>query len=185
MKQVANEMRRGRRSFRGHESFSGDNPGRDGKMKPRQTGKIMAVSSLVFAGLLWLSPPAMAEDPVDFPDATLKAAVESALGVSDPTPTDMLSLTDLRANRSGIADITGLEFATNLTHLELLRNRIIDISPRYSPSMRQSTVPGFTSLRVQKSLTGMGASGVPTLKRMAYGWPSGTCPPCSCMGAAK
>ena len=34
-----------------------------------------------------------AEDPVYFPDAELKAAIEQALGVVDPTPTDMLALT--------------------------------------------------------------------------------------------
>ena len=35
----------------------------------------------------------LAEDPVYFPDANLKAAVEQALGKTDPTPTDMLTLT--------------------------------------------------------------------------------------------
>ena len=44
----------------------------------------------------------MAEEPVYFADASLKAAVEEALGVTNPTPTDMLRLTDLSADRLDI-----------------------------------------------------------------------------------
>ena len=83
---------------------------------------------LALVGLLGLSPLAMAEDPVNFPDANLKAEVESALGISDPTPTDMLSLTFLHATASGILDLTGIEYATHLTTLSLFRNQIRDIS---------------------------------------------------------
>ncbi|MFB0524907.1 MAG: hypothetical protein ACETVZ_05160 [Phycisphaerae bacterium] len=36
--------------------------------------------------------------PVVFADANLKAAIEDTLGISDPTPADMLGLTILRAN---------------------------------------------------------------------------------------
>ena len=58
---------------------------------------------------LCLSVRAQAEEPVDFASANLKAAVEGQLGVSDPTPTDMLKLTFLDANSRTIADLTGLE----------------------------------------------------------------------------
>jgi len=71
---------------------------------------------------------AFAEDPVHFADANLKAAVEAALGVSDPTPNDMLALTYLNASNLGIADLTGLEHAVNLTGLEASNNQIDDIS---------------------------------------------------------
>ena len=65
---------------------------------------------------------------VSFNDANLKAAVEAELGISDPTPADMLGLTQLNANSSGITDLTGLEFGTNLTRLLLYNNQISDIS---------------------------------------------------------
>ncbi len=70
-----------------------------------------------------------AESPVYFADANLKAAVESRLGLSDPTPSDMLSLTWLQIVSGGITDLTGLEYATNLTYLYLEVNQISDISP--------------------------------------------------------
>jgi hypothetical protein len=76
---------------------------------------------------------ARAEDPVYFADARLKAAVEQALYISDPTPTDMLSLTDLicpnsedRAN--AISSLAGLEYAVNLRALNLQYHEISNIS---------------------------------------------------------
>jgi internalin A len=71
---------------------------------------------------------ARAEYPVHFGDANLKAAVEVALGVSDPTPTDMLSLTQLGVSGKGIQSLTGLEDATNLDTLNTRGNSISDIS---------------------------------------------------------
>jgi len=91
-----------------------------------RTKAVVILMTLV--GLFGLSQLAMAEDPVYFADANLKAAVESALGISDPTPTDMLSLTNLNANDRGIVDLTGIEHATNLTYLWLYYNQISDIS---------------------------------------------------------
>lgn len=69
------------------------------------------------------------DGPVIFADAYLKAAVEAALGVTDPNATDMLALTFLTVDERGIADLTGLEYATNLTYLNLVINEISDISP--------------------------------------------------------
>jgi hypothetical protein len=71
---------------------------------------------------------AIAQDPVYFSDATLKAAVEDALWILDPTPTDMLGLTDLVCVNNGVTDIKGLEYAENLQHLNLRFNRISGIS---------------------------------------------------------
>jgi len=79
--------------------------------------------------LLIVAATASAEDPVDFPDENLKAAVEQALDVSDPTPSDMLALSSLHAVNRGIADLTGLEYAKNLYSLCLRGNQISDISP--------------------------------------------------------
>jgi hypothetical protein len=106
-------------------------------MKTRQARTKVVVSLLALVVLLGLSPFAMAEDPVYFADANLKAAVESHLGISDPTPTDMLSLTSLTAVSRGIVDLTGIEYATNLTYLRLHDNQISDISP----------LSGLTNLR--------------------------------------
>jgi hypothetical protein len=69
-----------------------------------------------------------AEEPVYFADPGLKAAVEEALGVYDPTPGDMLFLLALDAAGRSISDLTGLEYAVNLGLLDLSSNRISDIS---------------------------------------------------------
>ena len=74
---------------------------------------------------------AVAEGPVDIPDANLRAAVEAALNVGPSTPiasAEMATLTRLDANEAGISDLTGLEHATNLRHLHLWRNSVSDLS---------------------------------------------------------
>jgi len=82
------------------------------------------------------------EDPVNFTDPILKALVEAQLGVTDPTVADMVFLKELNAAGRGISDLAGLEYATNLTSLnlgefyyywvwppELRTNQIKDITP--------------------------------------------------------
>ena len=71
------------------------------------------------------------EQIVDIPDANLRAVIADSLGkASDATITraDMLTLTHLAALNTNISDLTGLEYATNLTALNLGRNNISDIS---------------------------------------------------------
>jgi len=76
------------------------------------------------------SAPVVVADPVFFADAKLKALVEAELGVSNPTQTDMLTLTGtLEAQDKGITDLTGLEYATNLASLWIFDNQITDLSP--------------------------------------------------------
>ncbi|MCF7974105.1 MAG: leucine-rich repeat domain-containing protein [Phycisphaerae bacterium] len=72
---------------------------------------------------------AMAQGPVHFSDVNLKAAVESALNVSNPTSSDMLALTELNINYKRVTDLTGLEHASNLTRLQAAANAITDITP--------------------------------------------------------
>ena len=70
--------------------------------------------------------------PVDIPDAALRAEIEVGLGKAQGatiTATDMQELTVLFAPERGIQDLTGLEFATNLTELDLYNNHITDVSP--------------------------------------------------------
>ena len=81
-----------------------------------------------------LSAPLFAEEPVYIPDDVLKVAIEDELGIIDPTPTDMLSLTSLRQSMErdtqmdGIRDLTGIQYAVNLQDLKLRLNRISSIS---------------------------------------------------------
>ncbi len=75
-----------------------------------------------------LSGSALAEDPVYFADPNLKEAVEEELGIIDPNATDMLGLTDLHALGEEIVELTGLEYAVNLTILDLSFNQISDIN---------------------------------------------------------
>ncbi len=84
---------------------------------------------VALAGFLWISVAAGAESPVYFADSVLKKAVEQTLGVSNPTPSDMLALINLTSYSGGIRDITGLEYAKNLHELSLSLNLIADLTP--------------------------------------------------------
>lgn len=90
--------------------------------------KMKKTAYLLMVLIAAITSRAFSEEPVHFADANLKAAVEARLGILDPTPTDMLALGFLGANFSGIADLTGIEYATNLTRLILDHNPISDIS---------------------------------------------------------
>ena len=87
----------------------------------------ISVVAILVIGLL-PATMARAEDPVYFADAVLKAAVEDTLWVWDPTPTDMLALTELSCVDRGVTDITGLEYAENLQRLSLRFNRVRSVS---------------------------------------------------------
>ena len=70
------------------------------------------------------------EEPVYFADPNLEAAIREDIG--KPTgpvyPSDLDSLTYLHACCNNIVDLTGLEYCTRLTNLDLNGNRISDIS---------------------------------------------------------
>ena len=71
------------------------------------------------------------EEMVSIPDANLRAVVEDSLSKASGAPitrAEMASLTRLEAPDKTISDLTGLEFAANLTWLSLARNSISDIS---------------------------------------------------------
>lgn len=71
-----------------------------------------------------------AAQPVYFADTNLKAAVMQALGLThDPNDSDMVRLTMFLPDNRGITDLTGLEYATNLTTLSLGGNAITDLDP--------------------------------------------------------
>ena len=67
---------------------------------------------------------------VTIPDDSLRAVIEGRLGKARNAPiatADMLRLTHLEARNKGITDLTGLEFATNLSDLDLSHNNITAI----------------------------------------------------------
>jgi hypothetical protein len=95
---------------------------------------------VAMVGLLWFSGLARADSPVHFADSALKAGVEQALGISNPTPSDMLALTSLCCWQSGIRSLTGLEYAKNLRELSLNGNPITDLSPLAGLTSLQSLI---------------------------------------------
>ena len=69
---------------------------------------------------------------VQFPDPNLRTAVAEALGKSPNAPItmeEMGGLKELDMRRSDIRDLTGIQFATNLSRLFLWDNQISDLSP--------------------------------------------------------
>ncbi|MBN2313515.1 MAG: choice-of-anchor D domain-containing protein [Sedimentisphaerales bacterium] len=101
---------------------------------------------------------------VVFVDSNLKVAVESALGITDPTGFEMLALTTLFTGHQDIWDLTGLEFAENLEYLSLWSNHIGDISPLYGLSnlkqldLSNNHITEFESPASWSSLTGLDLS---------------------------
>ena len=95
--------------------------------------KALFVTFLI-ASISYLAP---AQEPVHFEDANLKAAVELTLGITNPTQTDMLSLTNLIASAREISDLTGLEYAVNLRSLYIrLAIRLMSLLFTLKPSVR-------------------------------------------------
>ena len=106
---------------------------------------LFSFSFIFFLAALHLANAAPT-DPVDIPDANLRAAIESALGLQagDPiTEAQMLTLTTLDADGLGVADLTGLEYATALQHLDISSNPITDIS-----LLTQTNFPNLKSLNI-------------------------------------
>lgn len=80
--------------------------------------------------------------PVYFVDPNLRAAINKALGKDSMdilTRGDMANLTSLAAENMGISDLTGMEWAVNLTYADLKNNNINSIAPL-------SALPNLTSL---------------------------------------
>ena len=96
-----------------------------------RTAKLLGALAIaaVLCLLSCLSKTALAEDPVRFKDGNLRAAVEAALGRMNPTPADMLALEELDAVQMSVADLTGLQYAANLSSAWLMRNQISDLTP--------------------------------------------------------
>ena len=87
----------------------------------------LTVFLLIFVSI----PLTTTAQTVKVPDPNLRAVLKAALGKAsgDPiTVAEMATLTHLEGDEANINDLTGLEFATNLTWLNLGGNSIRDIS---------------------------------------------------------
>ena len=72
------------------------------------------------------------ETPVAIPDAKLHAAIANELGKASNAPitaSEMATLSHLFALDSDILELTGLEYAINLTTLQLYNNGVSDLTP--------------------------------------------------------
>ena len=99
---------------------------------------------------------------VDIPDPTLRAAIAEELGKSPNVPItveEMARLERLDARNRGIQDLTGLQFATNLSQLLLNDNQISDISPisglteLWQLQIERNTISDISPVRNLKNLT--------------------------------
>ena len=89
---------------------------------------------LLALGIAWIgctkrTPPVQT---VNIPDANLRAVIERALNKpagATITNAEIATLTSLEGGRDNIRELTGLEFATNLTELHLRNNQLSDLSP--------------------------------------------------------
>ena len=84
--------------------------------------------------LILVSVTVYAQDAPEqwMPDPNLRSVVRETLGLPDEAPltqVEMLRLTGLNAENRQITDLAGLEFAINVTWLNLGANRIQDLSP--------------------------------------------------------
>ena len=93
----------------------------------------LEVLDLSYGKVSDVSPLAGLENlPVLIMHRALRAVVREELGLSNSVPVtkdNIKQLTRLHATDKGIVNIQGLEFAVNLTELDLVRNPIKDISP--------------------------------------------------------
>ena len=100
-------------------------------------GRILASASQDRTAMLWEVSESMeqrirARTEIDIRDSNLRAKIEEVLGKAPGdtiTTADMVGLTRLEARNANVTDLTGLEYATNLTSLSLSGNSISDISP--------------------------------------------------------
>ena len=105
---------------------------------------------------------------VHIPDPNLRAAIAEALGKSPNAPitvADMEKLEELVAHNKDIRDLTGIQFAINLTNLDLRGNQINDISPVASLTtlgalvLRGSPVSDISPIRNLTSLARLEIAG--------------------------
>jgi Leucine-rich repeat (LRR) protein len=112
--------------------------GKEGPMRRLSCVLGAGVPAAVLGWAIAFGPcsPALRADTVSFPDANLEAVVRELLGIAAPTPitpADMETLVYVgppaNAFNRDIRDLGGLEYAKNVTGLDLRRNRIDRLDP--------------------------------------------------------
>ncbi len=112
---------------------------------------------------------AVVAQTVNIPDPNLRAKIEAALGKGSGatiTTADMATLTELDAPNANISDLTGLEYATNLTRLDLDENyvsgqgwvnsnSVSDLSPLSGLTNLTSLVLGGNSISDISAVSGL------------------------------
>ncbi|MBI3848938.1 MAG: hypothetical protein HY298_01420 [Verrucomicrobia bacterium] len=109
----------------------------------------------------------MIPEVVTFPDPNLATAIQQTLGrpAGDLTSLELQSLTYLYVYNTNIADLSGLEWATNLSSLFLNGNSISNLSVLPAlPGLRffslnNNSVADLSSLTALTNLTGLGLHG--------------------------
>ena len=109
-----------------------------------------------------ITPPVVSPSTVvRIPDPNLRAAIAEVLGKSPNAPItveEMERLGRLEAERKDIRNLTGLQFATNLSQLYLSHNQISDLSPLaglvelHRLSLNHNPVSDMSPLRGLKNL---------------------------------
>ena len=98
----------------------------------------------------------VAKENVLIPDSNLRDAIATALGKASGdkiVPSEIARLRRLQAYRTGISDLTGLEFATNLRELHLTKNNISDISVLAGLTRLTTLLLGYNSISDISALT--------------------------------
>ena len=107
------------------------------------------VSAAGIEGAVTFTAIAEAAVAVDIPDPNLRAAIETALSKAEGDPiasVEMENLTVLEASNANISDLTGLEFATNLTELALGPERVANEWKNSNAVKDLSPLAGLTRL---------------------------------------
>jgi len=92
---------------------------------------LLAIACLLLIGLSLAGCGPAGQPVVTFPDPNLEAAMREALNIpfGPIHASDLAGLASLSASWRGIEDLSGLQYCTNLTGLNLWANQINDISP--------------------------------------------------------
>ena len=94
--------------------------------------RFFALFSTLLVFSLVISVAHAQDTAVSMPDTNLKSAVRKALNLANNAPiteTNIIGLTMLHAPKKRIANLTGLEHATELKKLIVWQNRIVDLTP--------------------------------------------------------
>ena len=90
---------------------------------------------------------------LNVPDLNLRAAIVKVLNKTsdDPINTDEIAdLRDLDVRESGVRDLTGLEYAKNLSHLAAGGNSVSNLSPLKELIHLKSWIFGVTQYRISR-----------------------------------